>query len=145
MFAGTNNDVEMVEVAPVIGVPSKTLIATTEGFEEPPPLYCGIFKVEPTNVDAPLVPVVVSVKVGCTDISPLPSNEVEFIVLMFVPLTKVDCLPLNVFQSVEVKAPVVVVFAVAILIAGVVPPLEEIGAVPVTAVTPVLLAPSIIS
>jgi len=31
----------------------------------PPPLYCGIFKVLPTNVDAPLVPVVVKVNEFC--------------------------------------------------------------------------------
>ena len=30
-----------------------------------PPIYCGMFKVFPTNVDAPLVPVVVSVIVPC--------------------------------------------------------------------------------
>ena len=38
-----------------------------------------------------------------TEISPDPSRVVLFTVLMFVPLTSAACLPLNVFQSVEVK------------------------------------------
>ena len=48
----------------------------------------------------------------------------------------VPSLPLNVFQSVELKAPVVVVSAVAMLTTGVVVPVAtEIGAVPLTLVT----------
>ena len=52
-----------------------------------------------------------------------------------VPALNVDTLLLNVFQSVEDKAPVVVVFAVAIEIEGVLVPATLIGAVPVTEVT----------
>jgi hypothetical protein len=59
-----------------------------------PAVYCGIFNVEPTNVDAPLVPVVVSVIVFC--------------------------LPLKVVQSVEVKYPFTLPVAAAMLISGVV-------------------------
>ena len=75
-----------------------------------------------------------------TETSPDPSRVVLFTVLMFVPLTSAACLPLNVFQSVEVKYPLTEVEAAAMLIAGAVPPLETTGAVPVTPVTvPVLL------
>lgn len=55
---------------------------------------------------------------------------------MFVPLTKAACLPLNVVQSVLVRCPLTLEVAAGIEIAGVVPPLETIGAVPVTEVTP---------
>jgi hypothetical protein len=44
-------------------------------------------------------------------------------------------LPLNVFQSVLVKYPLTDVVAAAILIAGVAPPEDATGAVPVTLVT----------
>jgi len=55
-----------------------------------------------------------------------------------VPQTDVtvpEPLPLNVFQSVEVKYPLVDVDAAAMLMAGVLPPLDTTGAVPVTDVT----------
>ena len=45
------------------------------------------------------------------------------------------CLPLKVFQSVEVRYPFTLVVAAAMLIAGVVPPEDTTGAVPVTEVT----------
>jgi hypothetical protein len=57
-----------------------------------------------------------------------------------VPVTEVtvpEPLPLNVFQSVEVRYPFVEVLAAAMLMAGVSPPEETTGAVPVTAVTAV--------
>jgi hypothetical protein len=54
----------------------------------------------------------------------------------------VEYLPLNVFQSVDVKYPLTEVVAAAIDIAGVAPPLETTGAVPVTDVTvPTLAVP----
>jgi len=57
-------------------------------------------------------------------------------VLTLVDKLLVDCLLLNVFQSVEDNAPVVVVFAVAIEMVGVVVPVATlIGAEPVTEVT----------
>ena len=46
------------------------------------------------------------------------------------------CFPSNLFQSADAKNPSVVVSACEILIAGVVPPEDDIGAVPVTDVTP---------
>jgi hypothetical protein len=62
-----------------------------------------------------------------------------------VPLTEVtvpEPLLLNVFQSVEVKYPLTDVVAAGMLIAGVVPPDETTGAVPVTDVTvPTLVDP----
>lgn len=54
---------------------------------------------------------------------------------MFVPLTKAACLPLNVVQSVLVRCPLTLEVAAGIEIAGVFPPLETIGDVPVTLVT----------
>ena len=54
--------------------------------------------------------------------------------LVTVPVLLV--LLLNVFQSVLVKYPLTDVVAAAILIAGVAPPLDTTGAVPVTDVTP---------
>ena len=42
---------------------------------------------------------------------------------------------MNVFQSVEVRYPLTEVLAAAMLMAGVAPPLETTGAVPVTDVT----------
>ena len=149
-----------------------------------------MFNVDPTNVAAPLVPVVVRVSASClplnvfqsvevkapvvvvlavailiagvappledigevpvtevtpTDTSPLPNNEVELTVLILVPLTRAACFPLNVFQSVDVNAPVVEVSAVAMLMVGVVPPDEAIGAVAPTDVTPPEVAASMIS
>ena len=146
VLAGINKEREIVSVVvPVIAVPSVALNAITDGLAEPPPEYCGMFKVAPTKVAAPLVPVVVKVIGSCTATFPLPSKEVEFTVLIFVPLTSAACLPLNVFQSVELNAPAVDVLAVAMLIAGVVPPLDAIGALPVTEVTPEPAAASIIS
>lgn len=47
----------------------------------------------------------------------------------------VEYLPLNVFQSVDVKYPLTLVVAAAIDIAGVAPPLDTTGAVPVTLAT----------
>ena len=62
-FASVTTPLSIVQVAPlpvtVISPLSPSLMPP------PPPLYCGIFKVAPTNVAAPLVPVVVSVKVFC--------------------------------------------------------------------------------
>ena len=53
----------------------------------PPPLvYCGIFNVEPTNVDAPLVPVVVSVIVFCLLLNVVQSVEVKYPFLPLVAL-----------------------------------------------------------
>jgi hypothetical protein len=69
-----------------------------------------MFRVVPTRVAAPPVPVVVRVMV--------------------------PCLPLNVFQSVEVRYPLADVVAAGILITGVVPPVDDTGAVAVTDVTP---------
>ena len=68
-----------------------------------------MFKVAPTNVLAPLVPVVVSV--------------IAF------------CFALKVDQSALSKYPSTEAVAAAIEIAGVVPPLLTTGAVPLTAVT----------
>jgi hypothetical protein len=107
VFAGINKERDSVSVVvPVTGVPDAVFIATIVG---PFPL---------------------------TTKSPLPNTELPLIVLMFVPLTSAFCLPLNVFQSVELNAPFVEVLAVAMLIAGVEPPVDAIGAVPVTSVTP---------
>jgi hypothetical protein len=53
----------------------------------------------------------------------------------FTEVTEPEPLLLKVFQSVEVKYPSVLVLAAAILIAGVLPPLDTTGAVPVTLVT----------
>jgi len=52
-----------------------------------------------------------------------------------VPAERAGCLPLNVFQSVEDKKPLVVVLACAMVMFGAVLPLEASGAVAVTAVT----------
>ena len=46
-----------------------------------------------------------------------------------------DCLLLKVFQSVDVKYPLVDVLAAAMLMSGAVPPEDTTGAVPVTDVT----------
>ena len=60
-------------------------------------------------------------------------------VLIFVPLTNVACLPLNVVQSVDVKYPLTDVVAAAIDMVGVVPPLVATGAVTERDVMPVLV------
>jgi hypothetical protein len=57
---------------------------------------------------------------------------------MFEPLTRAACFPLKVFQSVEVRYPLALVDAAAILITGFCPPLEATGEVAVTPRTPVL-------
>jgi hypothetical protein len=67
----------------------------------------------------------------------LPDIEIPVLAvaatLVTVPVLEV--LPLNVFQSVLVRYPSTEVVAAAIEIAGVAPPLETTGAVPVTDVT----------
>ena len=61
----------------------------------PPPLYCGIFNVAPTNVAAPLVPVVVSVKLFCFD--------ANLVVRFKEVVSEKENLLLNVVQSADVK------------------------------------------
>ncbi len=62
----------------------------------PPPLvYCGIFKVVPSKVDAPLVPVVVKVILFCL----VENLDVRFKLLVSVNAN----LLLNVVQSVDVR------------------------------------------
>jgi hypothetical protein len=67
-----NSPVTVVErlidgvVVGFVTVPANPLAEVTETLvtvpePPPPPLYCGIFRVLPINVAAPLVPVVVSV------------------------------------------------------------------------------------
>ena len=76
-------------------------------------------------------------------VPPAISTDSVFVIVSLPPLSAVrvqldiDPLPLllNVFQSVLDKAPVVLAFAVAIDIAGVVPPEDDIGEVPETDVT----------
>ena len=83
------------------------------------------------RVSAPLDAIVASPLIG-TPVATFPALPTNMLVAESVG----ESLPLNVFQSVELMAPVVVVLAVAILIAGVeVPVATEIGAVPVTLVT----------
>ena len=61
----------------------------------PPPVYCGIFKVVPSKVDAPLVPVVVKVILFCL----VENLDVRFKLLVSVNAN----LLLNVVQSVDVR------------------------------------------
>ena len=105
-----------------------------------PPLYCGMFKVAPTKVDAPLVPVVVKVSAFC-----LPLNAVQSAALN-APLFAADAVgTLSVitgvvvpFATVELKsAPVVPNVNAATDVT--VPPLDgaelvtvKLGYVPVT-------------
>jgi hypothetical protein len=76
-----------------------------------PPVYCGIFNVEPTNVDAPLVPVVVSVSVFCFD--------ANLDVRLRLVVSENANLLLNVVQSVDVKYPLLPVVALNNSITGV--------------------------
>ena len=86
----------------------------------------------PVTLEA--VPVVFWFKVGNVQLVKIPDDGVP----KAPPTDTYDpaaCLPLNVFQSVEVKYPLDDDVAAAILIAGAVPPEDTIGAVPVTEVT----------
>ena len=92
------------------GAVNPTLV--TVPLPPPPPVYCGIFNVAPTNVAAPLVPVVVSVRLFCFDANLVVRfNEVVS--------EKVNLL-LNVVQSVDVKYPFLDVVALNNSITGVV-------------------------
>ena len=95
-------ELKSVPVVPIVRAATEVTVPTNWS------AYCGMFKVAPTKVAAPLVPVVV--------------NVIAF------------CLPLNVVQSVEDKYPLTDVVACAIVILGVVPPLELKGDVAVTEV-----------
>jgi hypothetical protein len=66
------------------------------------------------NIDAVSENTVVDLNIVGTAIliSPLPSIEVELIVLMFTPLDKASCLPLNVVQLAELNAPLLAALAV---------------------------------
>ena len=75
------------------GAVKPTLVTVPE--PPPPPLYCGIFKVSPTNVAAPLVPVVVSVKLFCF--------EANLVVRFKDVVSEKANLLLNVVQSADVK------------------------------------------
>ena len=88
------------------------------------------------SVADPVVPAV-AMPLAKSMIGVVPPVEV---IRPVVPLTlftyvPAGCLLLNVFQSVDVKYPLTDVVAAGMLIAGVVPPDETTGEVPVTAVT----------
>jgi hypothetical protein len=85
----------------------------------PPPLYCGMFKVLPNNVAAPLVPVVVNVILFCF----AANLEVRFNKVVsasrkygdnIVDVSEILTLLLKVFQSVEVRKPFTEVVACVI-------------------------------
>ena len=92
------------------GAVKPTLVTVPE--PPPPALYCGIFNVAPTNVAAPLVPVVVSVRLFCFDANLVVRfNEV---------VSEKENLLLNVVQSVDVKYPFLDVVALNNSMTGVV-------------------------
>ena len=69
----------------------------------PPPLYCGMFKVLPIKVAAPLVPVVVSVIVSCLPLKVFQSVDVKIPLTLALALDKAFCLLLKVVQSADNK------------------------------------------
>ena len=83
------------------GAVKPTLVTVPE--PPPPPLYCGIFKVSPTNVAAPLVPVVVSDIVFCLPLKVFQSVEVKIPLTDVLALDKAFCLLLKVVQSADNK------------------------------------------
>jgi hypothetical protein len=97
--------------------------ATNDGAVVPvPPLLTGSVPVTPVDKGKP-------VRLVAVPLDGVPKGP---------PLVKYDpagCLLLNVVQSALVKYPSVVALAEAIEMAGVTPPLDTIGDVPVTAVT----------
>jgi len=83
------------------GAVNATLVTVPE--PPPPPLYCGMFKVSPLNVAAPLVPVVVSFIVFCLPLNVFQSVEVKIPLTDVLALDKAFCLLLKVVQSADVK------------------------------------------
>ncbi len=77
----------------------------------PPPVYCGMFNVAPTNVAAPLVPVVVKVIAACLSLNILKFAAVNIPFTVVLALLNKFCLPLKVFQSVDVKIPLTLALA----------------------------------
>jgi hypothetical protein len=124
-------------------IPDKLLTPTPES--DPVIPIVPVPVIAPPLRESPLTGVVEAVMdLTPTLTSPEPSRLVLSTVLMLVPLTKVACLLLNVFQSVLVNAPLVDVFAVAILTVGltVAVPVIDRGETALTEVTvPVPLAP----
>jgi len=82
------------------GAVNPTLVTVPE---PPPPLYCGMFRVLPIKVAAPLVPVVVSDIVFCLPLKVFQSVEVKIPLTDVLALDKAFCLLLNVVQSADNK------------------------------------------
>ena len=90
------------------GAVKPTLVTVPE--PPPPPLYCGMFRVLPINVAAPLVPVVVNVMLFCLAANlEVRFNKVVSASLKYgdniVDVSEILTLLLKVFQSVDVKKP----------------------------------------